>query len=770
MTRRSSHTFSIVLSLVAGLTVSIATFSILMSLLHGDQPGIINRKELVRTFVRQAAGAGEPSFNSPLSVNDFAILRQPVPALGSIAVEGDLAMAAVGHHEAIGLTGAFISGKYFEVLGTTAHLGRLLTTSDERPDAPPVAVVSEHFWRTNLDAQAEAIGTPVLLAGRSFTVIGVAPPRFHGLHPLDIGQDDSHGIQVWIALQHSEAWPGAPAPDAVWLSGVGRLRDGFSSADARSQMAAFETQLSSAYPATRSNTSIVVRGHGFGPGDTPLDVLIILGAILGLPLTVLGISCANVANLQLARATERAQELSVRLSFGATHGQLVRLLTTEIMVLVMVAVFVSAASTIAILHFVGPYLPIKLTIDWQAAAFSLLLMLATTFSSGLTPAWLALRRGMTGRGRSRLRSTLVIAQVTLSLMMLFGSAVLLRSVNSMELEAPLALRSQIVAELDPGQVGKSPTEARLFAEALQERLKRDPRVTAVSISRARGIRLDNRNTALVEMTPSWLDVMSLPILTGRALTTADGPGVALVSARLAESIAGGGSPLGRVLDISDGTTSTKVEVVGVVADNRTRPMQIGDRPDPVVYVALPADISSPFTLRIRTGAVDAVRADLRTIVRELDPRLPWLSIGRGEESYLNEFGGLQYVALSVGGLGLLALTLASTGLYAVMAYLVMLRRKEIGVRMAVGADPRHIVAMVLRQALTLVLSGTAIGLALAIPLGYGLRAVFVGTVTPLDPVALIPTVALLIVAGTLAAAIPARRASRVDPITTLRQN
>jgi putative ABC transport system permease protein len=163
-------------------------------------------------------------------------------------------------------------------------------------------------------------------------------------------------------------------------------------------------------------------------------------------------------------------------------------------------------------------------------------------------------------------------------------------------------------------------------------------------------------------------------------------------------------------------------------------------------------------------------SDLRNIVRELAPELPWLSIRRGEDTYLSDTFGLRYLALSVGGLGLLALSLASMGLYAVMAYLVMLRRREIGIRMAVGADPRRIVSMVLRNAFGLVLTGSAIGLALPIPLAFCLRAVFVGTVTPLDPVALVPTFALMMLVGLLAAAIPASRAARVDPMQTLKEN
>jgi len=306
-------------------------------------------------------------------------------------------------------------------------------------------------------------------------------------------------------------------------------------------------------------------------------------------------------------------------------------------------------------------------------------------------------------------------------------------------------------------------------------------VIATSISQSGSLRYRETNsaagttrfTAVVAMTPSWLDVMDLPILTGRRLTEADDQRVGLVSARLADSIAPNGSPLGRTLQVEDDSGMPRsIEIVGVVADNPTGPMQIGARPSPVVYVALPRNFSGPFTLRIRTQSPDsiaAVSADLRNLVREVAPLLPWLTMRRGEESYLSGASGLRNLALSIAGLGLLALTLAATGLYAVMSYAVSLRRREIGIRVAVGAEPRQIVTMMVRQALRLVLAGGAIGLGLAVPLAFGLRPVFVGTISPLDPVAFLPPFALLIVVALIAAAVPARRASSIDPINTLRE-
>jgi putative ABC transport system permease protein len=245
----------------------------------------------------------------------------------------------------------------------------------------------------------------------------------------------------------------------------------------------------------------------------------------------------------------------------------------------------------------------------------------------------------------------------------------------------------------------------------------------------------------------------------------------MVSARMAESIAPDGSPLGKLLEVNDGTpTPRQLEVVGVVADNRTRPMQIGTRPAPVIYVPFRAASTSSFTLHVRANNFETVSTALRSVARDVEPRLPWLSLRRAEEIYAQDAGGVGIMAMSLGGLGMIGLLLSAAGLYAVMAYLVLLRHHEIGVRLAVGADPRNIITMVMKQAFSLVLIGAVIGLSLAILLAFALRPVFVGTVTPLDPVALGPPVVLLTLSALLAAILPARRASKVDPIETLRHD
>ena len=275
---------------------------------------------------------------------------------------------------------------------------------------------------------------------------------------------------------------------------------------------------------------------------------------------------------------------------------------------------------------------------------------------------------------------------------------------------------------------------------------------------------------LVQITPAWLAMMDVTVLAGRALTEQDGPDTVLVSKRFADSLNDGGDILGRLLRLQteeDGEIRA-AEVVGVVSDNQMQPMLPGQTPEPAIYGAFRPS-GDPFTLWIKSDNRDELFGDLRRIVRELDPRMPWLSLRRAEDIYLGDAPTIRYIALSIGGLGLLALLLAVIGLYAVMSYVVLLRRHEISVRMAIGAKSKDIVLMMLTHAARLVLVGSAIGLTLALILAFVLRAAIFG-VSTFEPMAFLPQVALIVVATLIAASIPTYFAARVNPMQVLKED
>ena len=512
-------------------------------------------------------------------------------------------------------------------------------------------------------------------------------------------------------------------------------------------------------------------------------------ALLALPLIVLAIGCANVANLHLARVAEQSRELAVRLALGATRAQLVRLLTLETLARVLIAVGLSIGLILLALVRVQPLVPVFVTIDWRVLLFAVSLALGVSLATGLMPAWIVLRRTAAGELKqgsqsgglrhSRLRSALIVGQVALSLGLMVLAGLFARTVQAMVNEAPSALRQQMVASFDPSELRMTPLEARRFADTLVTGAAADGRVTHVALSTDDGVgfgrpgapHTTDRFASLVGMTAAWLDVMEVRLLTGRRLTDADDHTTAMVSARAAEMIAPGASPLGIVLRVTRGSGAGRevrvVRIVGVVADNPLRPTVA--RPDPVIYVPLPKELSGEFTLRVRAADPEALRADLQTLVNRIDPRITWTSIRRGDMRFQDEAREMTGALYVIGAAGTVALVLSATGLYAVLSYMIALRRREIGVRLAIGAPPSRIITLVIRQALTLVLAGMACGLALAVPMAFAMRATFVAKVTAADPMVFLPTISVLLAVGILAAAVPALRASRIDPIDTLRQ-
>ena len=499
--RRPGHTLAVIACLVIGLVASVGTFSVITSLFYGDMPGIAARRSLARVFLRydsptesESGGGGRRIVTAPLSFNDFAIMRE-LPAdsaLDAIGAEGDLRMTAAGSHGPVWISGAFVSGDFFRALRTTPLRGRFLSPEDDRPAAAPVAVVTEYFWRTHLDGRDDAIGRPVLLGGTSFTVIGVAPPRFHGMQFLDPGQDDSNGVQAWIPLALAPQWPTRPSLDTGWLTVVGRVKAGLTTVDVERQLTVSAARIAASQPTTRANAAPRVRAHGFGPDAAPIQIFALVIALLALPLIVLAIGCANVANLHLARVAEQSRELAVRLALGASRAQLVRLLTLETLARVLVAVGLSIGLILLTLARVQAMVPVFVSIDWRVLLFAVSLALGVSLATGLMPAWIVLRRTAAGELKqgsqsgglrhSRLRGALIVGQVALSLGLMVLAGLFTRTSQAMVNDAPRALRQQMVASFDPSELRMTPLEARRFADTLAAGAAADGRVTHVALS------------------------------------------------------------------------------------------------------------------------------------------------------------------------------------------------------------------------------------------------------------------------------------------------
>jgi putative ABC transport system permease protein len=785
--RRPGYTLGVVGCLALGLASTVGTFSALTSLLDGDQPGIVDRSRLVRLELAYDVAPGAEAVGErrltrqPWSTRDLRVLETSglPPALTHLAAEGRRTVTVVGPGGATASTVAFVSDDYFQTLGTRAQRGRLLDATTREQNTAAI-VVSDYFWRTSLGGRADVIGMPLDVAGRAFEVAGVTPPRFNGLSLIQPGESAAQGVHAWVALREVSSILGRVAPDDAWLRVRGRLADAATAEDAERQLSAAAAIVAAA-PTTRAAATVSARSGVLVLAETTTEVVALIGMVLILPMTVLLIGCLNVANLQLARASERARELAVRLSLGATRGQLIRLLTLETAARAAIAVVVAVLPLQLLFAGLSRALPVALALDGRAVVLSLSLLLLVALITGLLPAWLALRRSALsplkqaaqggGAGHSRARAVLVGAQVAVSLVLLCMAGVMLRSFNGVLLAVPPTFTQQLVARFDLAQITGSPAGARELADTLVDRLTADARISAAALSRSSTVRYaeaaaERRSTTLIEITPSYLRVMDLTVLSGRTFTPADTEDVALVSARFASAISPAGSALGRVLTIDSGGRARRAQIVGVVSDIGTEPSTAP--PAPVLYTPLGRDLDGEFMVRVKTTAIGPVSEEMRAIVRNLDPRMVWLSIQRGDEMYLEDASGFRYVGWAIGMCGAIALTLAATGLYALIAYAVQLRRREIGVRLAIGASPRDIVRLVTGQAARLTVAGAVVGLMLALPLNLGFRAVSLVPIAPLDPLAYAPATGVLLVVGLLASLGPARRAARVDPVRTLK--
>jgi predicted permease len=523
---------------------------------------------------------------------------------------------------------------------------------------------------------------------------------------------------------------------------------------------------------------------------------------------VLAIACANVANLRLARATERSRELAVRLSLGASRWQVTRLLAIEIAIVAALAVLAGWAGTRVVLVQVAGVLPMAVVPDWRVALFAIGLAIVVVALSGLAPARLVTRRLIAaglrqtphagGVAHARLRQLLVGGQVAVSLVLLIVGALFARSALRMTTAIPDVADEIVTAELDLASVGHDGASATRFGQALLARLDADPRVRAAALvgvgigSRNRllggqtlfrhlSVSAGDRRVAEVQIvTDGWFTAMDLRLVAGRALTAADRGPLAVVNQTLADLVAPGRSAVGERLIAGLGrdtvarigampgdesVTDVPIEIVGVVKEAIRHPRRTRDMPR--IYLPLVGELPVQTTLVVRGDDAVSLLPVVREAIAASDPRPPWSQIETMRGVLVRWMGETPYFAAAVTGLGAVALGLAVAGLYAVVVYVVSLRTREIGVRIALGARRSQVVGLMIRQALRVVGAGAAVGAILAVPIVYVTRANFVG-VSPLDPIAIVPALLLFGVVAVVASAIPSRRAATVDPVDALR--
>ena len=805
---RQSPTFAAVavLSLALGIGANTAIFSILNAVVMKPLP-VRDPGRLGHLF-RQ----GDDSFTYPV----WEKVRDRQDVFSSVLAYSEMTFDLSDGGEKKPVQGIYASGDYFRTLGVPAAIGRVLIPDDDRPGATPAAVLSYGFWQRAYGGDPHIGGRTVRLNGHLFQVAGVTPPSFFG---LDVG--DTFDVIVPLtseALIDSDR-PALNNRGMWWLTVMGRLKPGVSHPQAAARLRAlspaiFQAAMGNDYAPEHRQRFLADRldlkpAAGLSQlRDRYGASLLLMMGIVGL---VLLIACVNIANLLLARASGRRREIAIRLAVGAGRGRLVRQLLTESVVLSLGGAACGAVlarwggpAIVALISAPGESRFLDLSPDLRVLAFTAGAAILTGILFGLAPALKATRgatsealkqgaRGLTERrGRWSLGRLLVVAQVALSLLLLVGAALFVATLRNLS-HQDLGFRSDGVLLVEPDlRAGKYSAERQsLVAEELLVRLRAIPGVHSaaraaitpiergswqwdVNVAVAGGGRR-NVHTYFNLVSPGYFETLRTHVLRGRDFAEADSKGsprVAIVNETAARRLFPGLSPIGQTYYAGSFDGSRKespVQVVGLVQDAKYRSLR--DVPPATIYLPIsqdptPAPVVGAYELRY-TGAPSGIAGAVKEAARATDPRialqLRFLS-AQIAAALIQE----RLVAILAAFFGLLALVLASAGLYGVVAYGAARRRNEMAIRLALGATRRGVLRLMLRDLAGLVVVGVPLGLGASLACARLVRSMLFG-VTPGDPLTLAGASGVLLLVAGIAGYLPARRAARLDPVVTLRE-
>ena len=702
---------------------------------------------------------------------------------------------------------ATVSGNYFAVLRATPHLGRLLTEEDDRPGAQLVGVISHAFWRKRFASDPSAVGQAITVNNLPLTVVGVTPEGFGGVqNPGDLGPDMTLAV-----TKDPDLYPAQKRISQgtqYWLQMIGRLKpgvtienvkgnlDGVFQQAARDGMASYMAGLTDEERGLSTNRRETTRVPELAPGSASHGIYDFddnsrrtATLLSGVVIAVLLIVCANVANLLLSRATSRSKEISVRLSMGASRPRLIRQLLTESVLLSGLGGLLG----LAVAYWLRGLLPFGATaaLDWRVFAFVTGLSLFTGMLFGLVPAFRATRVDLAGAmklesrsvagGRSWLSMGLLVVQVGLSVVLVIGAGLFLRTLyNLRHVDVGFNPNNLLQFAVDPSLNGYDADRTANFYADLQRTLNALPGVRSTALTRVAFLsggrssssihiqgKTGSNSVHMMTVSPEFFTTLEMPIVNGRGFTdrdTRNAPKVVVLSETAAKRYFPGESPIGKRLGFSP-ETNGEFEVVGIVRD--VRYASVRDDPPPTLFQAAGQGPMRRMIAYVRTAGDPAQLIEpARAAVRRLDSNLPITNVATQAEQVERRFAQDRLFANALSFFGGLALLLAAIGLFGLMSYNVGRRSQEIGIRMALGARRFDVIRMVLRESLTLVAVGLVVGLAGAFWLGR-LVTTFLFGLAPTDAATIAAAVTLIAVVSALAGYLPARRASRVDPNVVL---
>lgn len=794
LTKTPGFAIVALLTLALGIGVNTSMFTVVNTLLLQQLP-FTDSEQLVRVY-----RTAPQSQSWPHSARNFLDLQAQTRAFSAMAAYryGSTNYAAPGQ-PAERLRSLQVTAGFFPLLGADAALGRTFAAEENRFGGPAAVVLSHECWETRFAGDASVIGRSIRIDGAPATIVGVLPAGF--VPRLLWGPIDVFRPLAFSSEQEQNRGNN-------FLTAIGRLAPGASLAQAQAEMSGLAARLAADHPDTNANNGIRLVPLARSTGNEVSRHASLL--VLGLAGFVLLIACANLANLQISRTAGRAREHAIRLALGASRGRVMRGLLAESLLLglaggalgLLLAVW---CNDLLGRHLSMPGVPqLELPLDLRVFGFALVIACLAAFGSGLAPAWFAARSGVNdtlklgsrgvvgGRAHHRLRHALIIGEVALALALLAGAGIFIRGLQRFNASDPGWRPDDLLTAAINLPANKYPDEPsrRAFFNRLDEALATSPLIEQAAVASSLPVTHYGSSTGypgidgraafkpgteplanLVFVNPGFFETLGIRLVQGRLFNAddrADHPEVIIINETMARALFPGENPIGRRIGDPDPDAPAWYEIVGVVA-NVSAPAELTP-PDTLFQTYLPlAQQSFSFAELAVRGRVpaDQLTSELRRIVAAIDPDQPIYNPITARADIARTLSNLTVISRLLGGFALLGLALAALGIYGVLASFVVQRTQEIGVRLALGAQWRDILQLVLGRGLRLAFFGTALGLLGAFAIARLLGSLMPALGAP-EPLTLVAVVGSLLAVAAFACWLPARRAARVDPMEALR--
>jgi putative ABC transport system permease protein len=780
--KQPGFTFVAMITLALGIGANTAIFSVVNGVLLRPLP-FRDSERLVMVWNKGAEAAGGD--RTPLAVADLLDWRDQNKSFESIGAFQNTTLNYTGIDVPEQVPAVNATANFLSVLGVGVLLGRDFLPSDEQVGAPRVVLLSDKFWRSHFGADPQVVGRAINLNGESTTIIGVMPSQLNF---------PRQNVQLWRAIQ----WPQPTRRGPYYLNGIARLKPGVLIGQARADA----TTMTSRFDGSKFHFNVLAL-NDYIVGDVRPALVALLVAVT----LVLLIAAVNVANLTLVRAASRVKEISIRTALGASRGRIVRRLLTESLLLAIAGGAVGTLCAVWCISILVKFAPENLphtnriAIDGSVLVWTAVVSLFTGIVCGLVPAWQSSRLNLNevlrdgGRsttesaGRRRGRSILVVAELALAVMLVTGAGLLIKSLWRLQ-QVDLGINPERVVSMGfalRGQRYQEPAPVRDFAARLVAQTKALPGVQAAAITNSlppdetdfsSGFTVEGRTTSpdlpqiayFNRVSPDYFSVLSIPVRAGRSFNSADLPGttrVVLINDTLRRRFFVGEDPIGKRLNLNSEGEPDWTQIVGVVGDVKYNGM--ADEVQPAIYQPLAQEPTWGGALVIKSDLADplSLTAAVRNEIRKLDPDLPVTQVATMEQRLSTAVAQPRFRTTLIALFAIVALILACVGIYGVISYSVTQRTHEIGIRMALGAQTGDVLRLVIKQAITLSVIGVTLGLAASFALTSLMSTLLFG-VKPTDPPTFVATAVLLGTTALVASYLPARRATKVDPLVALR--